>query len=166
MSFPVLDSSFILDTRTVVREPLHRVYWRGADPLATSVAANHRYDCPALLPPTARFGMLYLGFDLETCWLETVVRGGVVRPAGAVIPIPANKLTDRWARELAVARPLTLATFADEPLVHLGDCASNIMGDSYLRTKQWAALLHAHANPQVDGLAYRSRFRTHQFCIA
>lgn len=61
---------------------------------------------------------------------------------------------------------MVLANFADEPLIDLGDCASSIMRDSYLRTREWSALLHAHANPNVDGLRYRSRFRSGEFCIA
>ena len=90
----------------------------------------------------------------------------MVRPAGTDIQIPRAKMTDRWACEVSIAKPLTLARFADEPLVHLGESASNIMGDSYLRTKEWSRLLHAHARPQVDGLVYRSRFKTDEFCLA
>nr|WP_312379214.1 RES family NAD+ phosphorylase [Delftia acidovorans] len=59
-----------------------------------------------------------------------------------------------------------LAQFSDEPLIDLGDCASNIMGDSYLRTRHWSQLLHAHKHPADDGIRYRSRFHSGQFCIA
>ena len=110
--------------------------------------------------------MLYLGFDIQTCWMETVVRQNMVRPAGAPIQVPIGEMKDRWACEVTVAKPLTLAFFADDSLIHLGDCASNIMGDSYRRTKRWSHLLHAHANPEVDGLLYRSRFRSSDLCIA
>ena len=65
-----------------------------------------------------------------------------------------------------MAAPLTLATLYDAPLIDLGDCASNIMGDSYALTQRWAQLLYAHSLPAVDGLMYRSRFRTDQFCVA
>jgi hypothetical protein len=75
-------------------------------------------------------------------------------------------MTARWACEISSRDPLVLAQFADEPLIDLGDCASNVMEDSYLRTWEWSALLHAHANPQVDGLRYRSRFKSGQFCVA
>ena len=40
------------------------------------------------------------------------------------------------------------------------------MDDPYLRTQEWSTLLHAHANPTVDGLRYRSRFNSEKFCVA
>lgn len=163
-SAPLLDAGFRLDVVTLVRPSFQRVYWQDADPLEPSVMRANRYDCPA--GTADPFGVLYLGFDLDTCWMETVVRGTVVRPAGTDIRIPAAKMTHRWACEVTASRPLTLARFADDALVHLGECASNIMADGYLRTQVWAALLHAHANPVVDGIQYRSRFMSDRFCVA
>jgi hypothetical protein len=90
----------------------------------------------------------------------------MIRPAGTDIQIPTAKMTARWACEISFEEPLVLAHFADEALIDLGDSASNIMEDSYLRTKEWSALLHAHTNPEVDGLRYRSRFHTGRFCVA
>jgi hypothetical protein len=121
---------------------------------------------PAVVPKANRFGVLYLGYDFETSWMETVVRDAIVRPAGDPLRIAAKKMTDRWACEVQVAGTLTLANFADESLLDLGESASNIMGDSYLRTQTWSQLLHAHANPAVDGIRYRSRFKSGDFCIA
>ena len=109
---------------------------------------------------------LYLGYDLSTCWMETVVRTNMVRPADSDIQIPVADMTNRWACEITTKSSLVLAQFSDEPLIDLGDCASNIMGDSYLRTKRWSQLVHAHKNPVVDGIRYRSRFNSGQFCIA
>jgi hypothetical protein len=162
---PALHPGFSLATETVPRGTFHRIYWSGQDPLTPSVARDNRYDCPPL-PVANRFGVLYLGYDLPTCWMETIVRQNMIRPAGTPIGIPRAKMTTRWACEIYSRDPLVLAHFADESLIDLGDCASNIMGDSYLRTWEWYALLHAHANPNVDGLRYRSRFRSGEFCIA
>lgn len=163
---PILDPAFSLALETVPRETFHRVYWSSQDPLGPSTAGNNRYDCPSSLPATDQFGVLYLGYDLPTCWMETVVRENMIRPAGTAIQVPQARMADRWACEISSRDALVLAHFADEPLIDLGDSASNIMGDSYLRTKLWSALLHAHTNPLVDGLRYRSRFRSGQFCIA
>jgi hypothetical protein len=163
---PSLGAGFQLDIETVTRTTLHRIYWPSQDPLAPSVAGDNRYDCAGGLAPADRFGVLYLAFDLETCWMETVVRANVVRPAGSDIPVPMSKLRGRWACEVSAAAPLVLARFADTPLIDLGECASNIMADSYLRTQRWAQLLHAHSLPQVDGIWYRSRFKTDCFCVA
>ena len=163
---PRLDSGFELAVERLTRTTLHRVYWAGRDPLETSVARGNRYDCPSTPAPSKQFGVLYLAYDLSTCWMETIVRSNMVRPAGADIPIPAATITNRRACEITSARSLLLAQFSDEPLVDLGDCASNIMGDSYLRTKRWSQLLHAHENPEIDGIRYRSRFNSGQFCIA
>ncbi|MDM0032844.1 RES domain-containing protein [Variovorax sp. J22P271] len=111
---PSLPSPFQVDVVTVTRARLHRVYWNGKDPLDPAVKGNNRYDCPAHVPAANEFGVLYLGYEAETCWLETVVRDAVVRPAGAPIPIKASKMTARWACEVLVQGTLTLATFRDE----------------------------------------------------
>lgn len=167
---PALDPGFRLDIEILTRASMHRVYWDSANPLTprrtdpAGIRPGSRYDCPAGVADP--FGVLYLGFDLDTCWMETVVRGSVVRPAGTGILIPEAALTRRWACEVTASEPLVLARFADTALVHLGESASNIMADSYLRTQAWAHLLHAHALPQVDGLLYRSRFMSDRFCIA
>lgn len=165
-ALPTLPSTFVLETFTAPRERLHRIYWKGQDPLDPATDARNRYDCPDIVPKSNRFGVLYLAYELETCWLETVVRNAIVRPAGDPIRIPAAKMTDRWACEVHVAGTLTIAKFADESLVDLGESASNIMGESYVRTQTWSNLLNAHANPEVDGLRFRSRFKSGEFCIA
>jgi hypothetical protein len=166
MTPPLLDPGFKVATEDITRRTLHRIYWSGRDPLEASVGGANRYDCRAGLAPAQQFGVLYFAFDLETCWMETVVRANMVRPAGAPIGIPKGKLTGRWACEVEASDTITLARFADEPLIHLGDCASNIMGDSYARTSLWAELLHAHRSPSVDGIYFRSRFKSEQFCVA
>lgn len=148
------------------RERFHRVYWKGRDPLDPSVAGMNRYDCTPALPPVQQFGVLYLAMDLETCWLEAVVRDSVVRPAGDPIEIPAKKMTDRWACEMLLEAEVTVANFSDRSLVDLGETASNVMADSYVRTQRWSELLYAHNLSQVDGIRYRSRFKTSEFCIA
>jgi hypothetical protein len=166
MTLPILDAGFKVATEDITRRTLHRIYWHGRDPLEASVAGPNRYDCRQGLDAAQRFGVLYFAFDLETCWMETVVRANMIRPAGAPIGIPRAKLAGRWACEVEAAQSITLARFADEPLIHLGDCASNIMGDSYARTTVWSELLHAHLNPAVDGIYFRSRFKSEQFCVA
>ncbi len=163
---PALPATFALEVFTLPRARLHRVYWDGQDPLAPARKATNRYDCPASIPETNRYGVLYLGYEFETCWLEAVVRDSVVRPAGNPITVPRTQMQPRWACEVHVASQLTLAKFADESLLDLGDSASNIMGDRYLRTHAWSRLLHAHSNPAVDGVHYRSRFKSNEFCIA
>jgi len=163
---PELDPGFELATENLTRVTMHRVYWSGQDPLASSIARSNRYDCSPRLSSSKQFGVLYLGYDLATCWMETIVRTNVVRPAGTDIQIPVAQMANRWACEMTAKRSLVLAQFSDEPLIDLGDCASNIMGDSYLRTRRWSQLLHAHKNPAVDGIRYRSRFHSGQFCVA
>ena len=166
MSFPMpdLDPTVTLASESNPRTIFHRVYRQGKDPLTPSTSGNSRYDCPPTSP--VKFGVLYLGYDLPTCWMETIVRSNMIRPAGTDIPVATNEVRTRWSCQISSDGPLVLAQFADEALIDLGDSASNIMGDSYLRTRVWSALLNAHANPQVDGLRYRSRFNSGQFCVA
>ena len=72
----------------------------------------------------------------------------------------------RKACKVTFRQPLKLARVLDQSLVHLGDSASNVMGDSYHRTQAWSTLLHAHNKPQVDGILYRSRFDSGKLCVA
>ena len=165
-TLPGLPGTFALDTFTLSRGILHRIYWKGQDPLLPATDGKNRYDCPLIVPKANRFGVLYLGYRFETCWMETVVRESIIRPAGDPLRIRADNMTDRWACEVQVAGTLTIANFADEALLDLGESASNIMGDGYPRTQTWSKLLLAHANPEVDGIQYRSRFKSGDFCIA
>ena len=157
---PQLDADFLLDYEPVTRTTLHRVYRPRQSssmpaPLVPSVGRNNRYDCPTGLMAEEQFGVVYFAFDLETCWMEAVVRANMVRPAGTPILVPIERLTGRWACEVTFEQTLRLARFADAPLIDLGECASNIMADSYLRTHRWSQRLHAHRNPEVDGIHYR-----------
>ena len=163
---PALPGGFVLAAFTLPRARVHRIYWKAKDPLVQAVCGGNRYDCPPTVPKAHQFGVLYLGYDVETCWMETVVRDAIVRPAGTPLRIQNTRMTDRWACEVQVAGTLTLANFADESLLDLGESASNILGNSYLRTSTWSQLLHAHTNPAVDGIHYRSRFKSGEFCIA
>jgi hypothetical protein len=164
---PTLPAAVRLETMTLQSQRFSRVFWKGQDPLAPSVGKDNRYDCtPKAVTAGKPFGVLYLGFDLETCWLETVVRASIVRPAGDHILIPAKKMTNRWACELLLEGEMTLVNFADRSLAMLGDTASNVMADSYIRTQVWSDLLHAHKQPEVDGIYYRSRFMSDRFCVA
>ena len=97
-----------------------------------STARNTRYDCSSRLSPARQFGLLYLAYDLATCWMETVVRTNTVWPAGTNIRIPVANVANRWACEISARSSLVLVQFADEPLIDLGECALNNMGDSYL----------------------------------
>lgn len=138
---------------------LHRVYWNTQLPLACATDAINRYDCPGIVPKHNRFGVLCLAYEFETCWLETVVRNALVRPAGDPIRMPAAKMTNRWACEVHVAVTLTIAKSADESLVDLGESASNIMGEGYLRTQTWSNLLHTHANDPATSLEMQSTIK-------
>jgi hypothetical protein len=166
MSQPSLSPRYRVPTEDISGRMLYRVYRDKTAPLAASFARRNRYDCPVNphLPP--QFGVLYFGFDLETCWMETVVRSNMGRPAGTYIGVPKDTMTNRWACEVLAAGPLVLAKFADEQLIELGDCASNVMADDYQRTREWSQLLHAHTNPGLDGIYYRSRFKSDRFCVA
>lgn len=81
-SRPELDPGFELAIGYLPRVTMHRVYWSGQDPLASSIARSNRYDGPPRLAASRQFGVLYLGYDLSTCWMEAVVRINMVRRCG------------------------------------------------------------------------------------
>lgn len=162
---PALPSSFELPTKILKSPVLHRVYWEGVDALAPSVGTmGNRYDC--LPPPAPQFGVLYTAETLEACWLETVLRKRLVRPAGKAIKLNTKDVAARMACEIHVTGDLRVVDFTDFGLLSLGEIASNTMSDDYERTHIWAQLLHAHSLPEVSAIRYRSRIKNNVFCLA
>lgn len=162
---PALPAHFELPTKTLKSPVLHRVYWDGVNPLASSVGkVGNRYDC--LPPPAPQFGVLYTGETLEACWLETVLRKKLVRTAGDSIKLSRKDVAARMACEIHVTGDLRLVDFSDFGLLSLGEIASNTMSDDYDRTHMWSHLLQAHTLPDVAGIRYRSRIKNNVFCLA
>ena len=161
-TLPGLPGTFALDTFTLSRGILHRIYWKGQDPLLPATDGKNRYDCPLIVPKANRFGVLYLGYQFETCWMETVVRESIIRPAGDPLRIRADNMTDRWACEVQVAGTLTIANFADEALLDLGESASNIMGDGYRGcTPKSQKISAAWGEPRIPAPQLRLRSPPH-----
>lgn len=162
-SAPKLKDDFKLDC-SLIDGLIYRVYSKKRPkPLEFSTCRRNRYDCPEHKPMS--FGVIYAAYNIETCWMETVVRGNMVRPAGEKILIPEADIINRGLCEIYIKSRLKIAHFFDEKLIHLGESASNIMAEEYERTREWAYILYAHKNPEIDGFQYRSRFSSGEMCL-
>lgn len=114
---------------------------------------QNRFDAPA-----GEYRVLYGAAELIGAFVETVLRkpGRLLRRA---------EVEDRaWSR-LQVMRPLSVAKLYDEGLQWHGTDASEIGGDAYAPARQVALELY-QAFPDLDGLAYRSRYNNGQVCVA
>jgi hypothetical protein len=156
---PPPDDFAKLDLITIKIAPasLLRLTSRGhhlADPFRRS--ARYRFDAP-----DESFGVLYAAFDLETAFVESLVRDQAHRlPAGEPLFIDYATLVSRQVVTLAarsLARSLRLAQLYEAGLSAAKTDNRISSVDDYGTTQQWAKAFHAH--PQAfDGIVYMSRY--------
>lgn len=113
----------------------------------------NRFDAPA-----GQFRVLYGAQELPGAFVETVLR----RPGRVLRRVEAD---ERAATRLQLRRPLQLAKVFDEGLQWHGVHAGEISIDEYGPSRQLALDFHQEF-PNLDGLAYRSRFNNGQICYA
>ena len=138
------------------RGALLRLAW--ADPashLPFRRDARYRFDSP-----DGRFGVVYAAFDLDTAFVETLLRDKPASDAGPGVMLDYRDVRDRCVVTLdtdGTARPLHLVRLYGDGLAALGTDTGIFSVDDYDTTRTWAASLHAHpARP--DGIVYLSRF--------
>lgn len=117
--------------------------------------ARYRFDAP-----DGSFGVVYAAFDLETAFVETLVRDKPGSPTGPAIILDYSELADRRVVMLdthSAARPLRLVKLYEDGLAAVGTDNRISSDDDYPTTRHWAKALHDH--PQApDGLIYLSRY--------
>ncbi|WP_299006065.1 RES family NAD+ phosphorylase [uncultured Caulobacter sp.] len=134
-----------------------RVHWQNKGSIffgpKLGLAPGNRFDAPA-----GEYRTLYAAIELPGAYVETVLRrpGRVIRRSEA---------DGRAATRLQIQRPLRLAKIFDEGLHWHGVHAGEISVDDYGPSRQLALDLF-EAFPEIDGLAYRSRFDNGQVCYA
>jgi len=124
------------------------------DPFRRS--ALYRFDAP-----DESFGVLYAAFDLETAFVESIVRARArTLPAGEPLLIDYATLASRQVVTLAAsspARSLHLAQLYGAGLSAARTDNQISTVDDYGTTQRWAKALHAHPE-KSDGIAYMSRY--------
>jgi len=115
--------------------------------------ATWRWDDPA-----GAFGVLYLGKTAVGPFAETLLRA----------PQDRDVLWDRVqlkrAATFTTTRPLKLAKLHGEGLAWFETTAAAIAADAYATPQAIAARVHAETD--LDGVQYRSRFDNDELCVA
>lgn len=114
-----------------------------------------RFSDPRRRKPESRFGVLYLGESLKTCFVETILRD---RRDGLVgeVEIAESELTDRYYSQISVAEPLRLIDLQDDGLLRMGIPTDVARGRSQALARKWSLAIYEHP-AAVDGILYPSR---------
>jgi hypothetical protein len=111
--------------------------------------------------PDESFGVLYAAFDLETAFVESIVRGkGHPLPAGEPLIIDFETLASRYIATLSRSssgRELHLVQLYEAGLSAVKADNRLAAVDDYATTQLWAKAFHAHP-ANIDGIVYMSRY--------
>lgn len=138
-------------------------------PIYYGTGGKNRFDCPIGTPSAgAPFGVAYAGFDLATCFAETIIRERNRQPlvhAGIVVDEKIEVATRHVAR-LTASTLLRLADMTDIALYRAGAEAGEFNSLDYANSTQlWARQIYDRPE-MVDGLLYRSRFLNGRRAVA
>jgi len=115
---------------------------------------GNRFDAP-----NGAFRVLYAAERLEGAYVETVLRHGHRQ-----IVTRAHVNERAWST-LRIERPVRLAALLDEGLFPHGVDAGELGAEDYAFCRALALRLY-QTRPDLDGLAYRSRFNNGEVCYA
>jgi len=117
---------------------------------------QYRFDAP-----DESFGVLYAAFDLETAFVESIVRDKAhPLPAGEHLFIDYETLASRHIVTLSRSSSggaLRLAQLYGAGLSAVKTDNRLAAVDDYATTQQWARAFHAHP-ANIDGIVYMSRY--------
>lgn len=106
--------------------------------------------------PQQGYGILYVGFDIQTTFIECFGR------VHGAIGVAETDLRKRALIEITANRPLKLVDLWGNGLVKIGADA-RLSSGSYLIARAWAKAIWEHPE-QVDGIRYHSRHDDTRFC--
>src|ERR1019366_3172438 len=119
-------------------------------------SALSRFDAP-----DESFGVFYAALDLETAFVESIVRAKAhPLPAGEPLIIDFTTLASRHVVTLAAGSPARLLHLAElyGPGLSAARTDNRIATvDDYGTTQRWAKAFHAHPE-NIDGIVYMSRY--------
>jgi hypothetical protein len=105
--------------------------------------------------PEQGYGILYLGEDLHTCFIECFGRTHTKA-------VEEVELKHRNLFEVKSKRPLKFVRLSGEGLVRLG-ADSRITTSSYIQARKWVQAVW-ELDQQIEGICYRSRIDNDRFC--
>ncbi|NNH66443.1 RES family NAD+ phosphorylase [Rhizobium laguerreae] len=115
---------------------------------------QNRFDAP-----NQEYRVLYAAQHLEGAFVETVLR----RPVGRILR--RQVVEERGWSIVRPSRALTLAKLFDDGLQFHQIDAGEISTDDYAPSRALALALHTDF-PDLDGLAYKSRYNNGEICYA
>jgi hypothetical protein len=157
----VVASRFVSGLRAVTLpagDGIVRVHALNRSPIFFGPSAGgrpqNRFDAP-----NGQFRILYAAERLEGAFVETVLR----RPVGRILRRAA--VEERGWSIVRPSRSLSLAKLFDDGLQFHQIDAGEISIDDYGPSRELALALHTDF-PDLDGLAYRSRYNNGEICFA
>ena len=106
--------------------------------------------------PTQGYGILYVGMDVHTSWIECYGRALGARG------IAESDIKKRSLYFIDSDRELILTDLTGGNLTKIGADARLSSGD-YAIAREWGRAIHQHPQ-QVDGMRYRSRHDDDRYC--
>lgn len=131
-----------------VAEPWFRVHPLGLDPLFFGRKKMYRFDAPA-----AEYGVLYVGKDEHTAFIETF--GHATRSATGRGLVTATALKARGLARIESLKPLRLVDLRGPGLARIG-ADGRLQSGSRMVARRWSRALHEHPDAP-DGILYRAR---------
>jgi hypothetical protein len=132
---------------------LFRIHAIHNDPLYFSSTGINRFDAPH-----AQYGILYVGSDEHTAFIETFGRDPSYRL------VTRTELEARGLARVTTSRSLRVVDLTGPGLARLGADSRLVTGD-YPVAQRWSLALWAHP-VRPDGLVWRSRFDPSRTCVA
>lgn len=124
------------------------------DPLGFGKAKS-RFADPRPLPPTERFGVLYLGQSPEVSFVEAVLRDSAVGTVGP-FPLARSELEGWNLAEISSTQNLLLVDLRGAGMMRLRMPSDALRGSDHGSGMQWSLALYQHPE-RPDGILYHSR---------
>jgi hypothetical protein len=125
--------------------PWMRLYWAHKEVLFFNKSNVFRFNAPA-----GEFGVLYLGEDENSAFIETY--GWLTGERY----ITREQLTKRCLAQVSANCSLNLVDFSGKGLAQVGADGRLCMGDNYKISQDWSLALWKHPQ-KLDGILYRTR---------
>jgi hypothetical protein len=139
---------------TIHRRPWFRIHRLPYAPLYFGRSGDNRFDAPA-----GEFGVLYVGKDEHSAFIETFGHATGIRV------VDSRELAARALVKVQPRRPLRLVNLSGKGLARLGADARLTAGESYDPSHRWALAIHAHPK-KPDGIVYAARHDPSRLCAA
>lgn len=122
-----------------------RFFWEHKEPIYFNKSSVFRFNAPG-----GEFGILYLGEDAHSAFIETY--GWLTGERY----ITREQLTKRHLALVSTNRPFSLVDISGKGLAMIGADGRLCIGDDYKISQDWSLALWRHPQ-KPDGILYRTR---------